>query len=242
MRLILPAFLLLWSAAAFASPPPQVRTGTNTNRDTSQPVYSASNWVSGQTEVQPTDDALARGREMAQCVVSRRPKEVTAALQVSNGEDFRRATQKLDGVLSDCIPSGRKSADVIEFAFAPSALAGLFAEALLNRSGASPLAPAKYDANAPKLDWLAGSTASQVQLRLGECLAMVQPASVSAFVRSAPSSPQELSAFQGLLPAIPACLDKNVTLKATRSSLRGTLAFALYRRSIEPAVAGATAK
>jgi hypothetical protein len=99
--------------------------------------------------------------------------------------------------------------------------------------------PVKYNANAPKLDWMASSGGSLVELRLGECLAETQPNAVGALVGSAASTPQELTAFQALIPYIPSCLDKNVTLKATRSSLRLALAFALYRRTIQPTAEGA---
>lgn len=236
MRLIAGIALLLWSAAAIASPPPQVRTGTNTNRDTALPISGIGVLPVTGTELQPTDKAVATGRSMAKCVVSQRPDDVRAALQTTNPEAFRSAVARFNGTLGDClIYGGKKLADAAHFEFAPSALAGLFAEALLARNGIPALAPAKYEANTPKLDWIAGSQASLVQLRLGECLAQTQPSAVSAFVGSAPSSPQEASAFQALVPAIPACLDKNVTLKATRSSLRLALAFALYRRTMGPA-------
>jgi hypothetical protein len=237
------AALVLWSAGAIASPPPQVHTGTNTNRDTAQPVSGIGVLPVTGTEVQPTDEAVATGRKMAKCVVSQRPNDVKVALRTTTSEAFDKAVDRFDGTLGDCmIYGGKKLADAAHFEFARSALAGLLAEALLARDGMPMLAPAKYDANAPKLDWIAGSQASLVQLRLGECLAQTQPAPVSTLVRSTPGSPQEASAFQALVPAIPACLDKNVTLKATRSSLRLALALALYRRSIAPATAGASVK
>lgn len=243
MRVLVAAAVLSCASAAVAKPPPEVHTGTNTNRDTSQSMWTEGRGPASQMEVQPTDDAIAVARSMARCVVSQHSREVKAALMVGAADDFRKATKHLNESLGDCMGYGGKNlADFSNMEVSPGTLAGLLAEAMLVREGMPALVPGKYEANAPKLDWLAGSPASLVQLRLGECLSMTQPAPVSAFVASPPSSPQETAAFQGLVPAIPACLDKNVTLKATKSSLRLALAFALYRRTLQPVMAGASAQ
>ena len=243
MRQLLIAATLLFASGAVAKPPPEVHTGTNTNHETAQMMYSGGGANSGQMEVQPTDQALAVGRSMARCVVSARRKDVETALAVSTADDFTKASRKLFESLGDCMAySSPIVADVSQFQFGPTSLAGLLAEAML-RNGVSPsLAPAKYDANAPKLDALAGSQASLVQLRLGECLAQTQPDVVAAFVRSQPASSEEATALQAVVPFVPTCLDKNVTLKATRSSLRLALAFALYRRTIQPVAAAGALK
>lgn len=223
-----------------ARPPREIRTGSNTSTASSQMVESAGNAATSERDVQPTDHALAIGRDMARCEVSRHPEKIDAALRLSDLDEFNRAARKLYDSLADCMVYGTQNvADVSRFEFAPSALAGLFAEAALTRSGMPALTAGKYDPNAPKLDWLATSDASLVRLRLAECLAQTQPGAAAALVGSAPDSAQELSAFQSLVPAIPACLDRNVTLKATRSSLRLVLAYALYRRTIQPAGAAA---
>ena len=240
-RLFIALTLLVSSVGTSAKSPPDVRTGTNTNRDTSQPMHTAGLANREQMDVQPTDEALAVGRSMARCAVSQHSDKVKVALAAATVDEFLKATRKIKESLEDCMAyGGRNLADFSRFEFGPSSLAGLLSEAMLARNGMPALASAKYDANAPKLDQMAGSAASLVQLRLGECLAMTQPAALGAFVASAPSSPQELAAFQALLPAIPTCLDKNVTLKATRSSLRLASAFALYRRTVEPSASGAT--
>ena len=241
MKRLLIAATLLCAAGAAAKPPPEVRTGTNTNRDTAQAMHSQGYGPTSQMDVQPTDQAIAVARDTARCLVSQHSSDVKAALAVGAQQDFRRAMLRLRDALGNCMSgSAENDADLSNMELAPNALAGLLAEAMFAREDIPTPAAAKYDANAPKLDWMAGSAGSLVQLRLGECLAMTQPDAVAAFVRSTPSSPQEMSAFQAVAPAIPACLDKNVTLKATRSSLRLALAFALYRRTIQPVVTGAS--
>jgi hypothetical protein len=234
---------LLWAANVAASPPPEIRTGTNTNRDTSQPVYGVGGVRPGDLDVRPSEEAVAAARDMARCIASRRPKDVQAALAVGTQEDFRRAMRRLGDSLGNCLAySGTNVADASDMQLASHTMAGLLAEALFAGAGALNLTPAKYNANAPKLDWMASSPAGLVQLRLAECLAETQPTAVAALVTTKPSSPQEASAFQAIVPSIPACLDKNVTLKATRSSLRIALAFALYRRTIQPTANGVASK
>ena len=239
MRKLLATIVLLCGAGAAAAEPPPIYTGTNTNRPTSQPSYSAGNVGRDQMDVQPAEEALAVGRNMARCEVSRHPNQVKTVLDMPNADEFRRVSRKLYESMADCMAYGGKNlADVSHMELGSSALAGLLAEAMLARSGVVELAPQKYDANAPRLDPMAESQASLVQLRLAECLTYLQPAQVAAIVRAAPKSNAEQTAFSNLVPAIPTCLDKNVTLKATRSSLRLALAFALYRRTLAPASAG----
>lgn len=239
MKALIATMTLLWAAGASAAgPSPQIHTGTHTNRETAQTHYGLPDAFPERIEVQPTDEALFVGRAMARCAVSEHRRDVKFALDVSSVEAFRQATQKFSGSLADCLAySGKDVAAFSQFQLAPHALAGLLAEALLRQEGIPALLPGTYQANAPQLDWMAASGGSLAELRLGECLAQTQPSAVAALIGSAPSSPQEQAAFQGLMPFVPACLDKNVTLKATRSSLRLALAFALYRRTIrtEPA-------
>jgi len=187
-----------------------------------------------------SDKAVAVGRDMARCLVAEHPAQVKAALALGDSVMFRLAMIKLRDALGNCMTGS--SLDTGAFAnmqLSPHALAGLLAEAVFSRESVPALVPAKYDPNSRKLDWIAGSASSLVQLRLGECLSKTQPQGVIALVTSDPSSPNEATAFQALTPYIPGCLDKNVTLTATKSSLRLALAFALYRRSIELPAAGA---
>lgn len=231
MRRVALLLLTAFAANASARPPQQVVTGTNTGRETSQTVYSLGAW--GGPEIQPTDKAIAVGREMARCAVGRKPDRVRAALDVHDRNEFLTAFNRFSDTVADCFSLSGGA----ELAVQPSALAGMFAEAWFARSGTPTLAASKYDPNAPKLDFMANGPASLVQLRLAECLSSREPDAVKAFVSVKPGSAEEDAAFGAIIPLIPACLDKNVTLKATRSALRLAMAYALYRRMLEPSAA-----
>ena len=218
--------VILLAGTAFgasARPPQDIVTGTNTGRETSQTVYGLGDW--GSPEVQPSDKAVAAGRKLAHCAVDRRPETAKAALDASDPQSFRAAASRLNGVMEDCLKYG-------EMALQPSAFAGLLAEAWFDRSGAPSLQPIKYDPNAPKLDFMANGPASLVQLRLGECLASRHPDEVRGLLSAKPGAADEATALGAVIPLISACLDKNVTLQATRTSLRLPLAYALYRRTL----------
>lgn len=228
MRLVAFSALLVASGATARTPP--VVTGSNTGRETSQPVATTGSGWGSANQVEPSDQAFDSGRRLATCAVQKHPRDVAAALNTRDRAAFARAVDKFDATLSDCMFATNGD----EFAFQPSALAGLLAEAWINHMATPSFAPAKYNPNAPQLDWLASSPATLVQLRLGECLATTQPSLVRAFVTAKPGSSGEDGALGALVPAIPTCLDKNVTLQAKRNQLRVALAYALYWRGMNP--------
>jgi hypothetical protein len=231
--------LAAWANAVLAESPP-VRTGTLTNRDTATTVHSYGDveWVPGATTVAPSDEAFAVGRTMARCAVDKQPDRVRRFLAARDRSDFGAALKPLQSTLGTCMinatPDGVQQA---RFSFQPMFLAGLLAEAWLLKHGISALAPAVLNANAPKLDWLATSAATLVQLRLSECLVTRQPAHVAPFVAARPATPAELAGFRALAPLVPTCLDKDVTLQAKRTPIKLAMAFAYYRRSAVPEVA-----
>ena len=230
---LLPAAAIALSGLPFdvaARPPQEIVTGTNTGKQISQPVYDWGDWIGG--DVEPTEKAITVGRQLARCVVDHRPEGAKAALDAADREGFRSATSRLNTTMVDCLKYG-------EFELQPAALAGLLAEAWFAHSETPRLPPTKYEPNAPKLDFMANGPASLVQLRLGECLASRYPVEVRQLVSAKPGGSDENTALGVVLPLLPACLDKNVTLHVTRNSLRLPLTYALYRRTLNPAPAAA---
>jgi hypothetical protein len=182
-----------------------------------------------------TDANLAGGRAMADCAVKRDDGRVRRVLQTTDGTQFGVSMQALRSTLDRCITDVTiRNAVGADYSAQPMIMVGLLAEALLEKKGVPSLVPAVVNPDAPQLDWLATSPAGLVQLRLAECLAARHPSEVAAFVSGAPGSPAELAGFRSLAPHIGTCLDSNVTLSAKRAPLKLAMAYAYYRRTLQP--------
>lgn len=223
------------AASAFARPPQTINTGTNTTRATSSMVASMEG---NGLEIQPTDRAVAVARETLRCAVTRSPERARAVLGAGDQASFRASFARLSDTVEDCfdVPGGS------ELGLQPLSLAGLLAEAWFSQTGAPALPRISYDQNEPKLDFISNGPSTLVQVRLAECLASRNPDAVKGFVAAKPASTDEDVTFGAIIPLIPTCLDRNVTLRANRTALRLALAYAFYRRTLPTPRTGAEAK
>ena len=217
--------------------PPEVETGTLVpGKGTSSPVVSTGHYERGPevTEVMPSDAAITAARAMAKCAVEKRPAEVQAALDAADWRSFILATQELSSTMSRC--AGKLAGDgvsQVQFGFGPPTYYGVLSEAWLLQKGMRRLEPTTYAAASPSFAWLSRGARDIVVLRLADCLAHKEPLRVEALVRSAPLSAKEKAGFASINPVLPACLESNVTLSATKTKLRLALATAMYRRSAD---------
>lgn len=188
------------------------------------------------TTDQVGDAAIAVARQMASCAVTRKPKAVVETLAAKDLASYKVALGKLSPTLSDC--SVRSAAEELRsqrLGMSNAMLVGVLSEAELRRTGNWNV-PADGNRVAPDVAGYLYSRADQrVVAETASCLAHVEPGRSAVLVASDPGSAGEAKAFAALLPAIGGCLERNVTLTASRPVLRLAMATALYRRSLEPA-------
>jgi hypothetical protein len=235
-KLILTGVLIATASVVQA----QESTGTNIRgQESASPVHMIGGTVERELtpmEEQARAEALRAGRVMASCFAGRRPATVTEILNSASGENFAAAMKKSHAVMGPClVRAGSSDAGMMQMNFSRFDMMGLLAEAAMVRSPA-PAFEALPIAAVPRFpQWIAGSMGQAVMLQVATCLAYTQPRSAQAVVWAKPGTPQESAAFGQLVAHLPSCLDKNVTLKATKPALRLALATALYQRKINPA-------
>lgn len=84
---------------------------------------------------------------------------------------------------------------------------------------------------------------SIVMYRLGDCVVRSDPQNARALLQASAGSDAEGGAFQALMPALGACLEKGAQLKLDRAALRGAVAFGYYSLAhAAPQVASAERK
>ncbi|HWI75967.1 MAG TPA: hypothetical protein VNS53_02650 [Sphingomicrobium sp.] len=68
----------------------------------------------------------------------------------------------------------------------------------------------------------------------GECVVRKNPVGARNLLESRVNGPEEGDAFQAMMPAFSACLDKGKDFKSDRNLLRGTIALNYYRLALAP--------
>jgi hypothetical protein len=76
-----------------------------------------------------------------------------------------------------------------------------------------------------------------IMYRFGECAVRAAPQNARALLQAPANSDAEGTAFQSMMPAFSACLEKGSQFKLNRSVLRGTIAFSYYSLAHAPAAA-----
>jgi hypothetical protein len=72
--------------------------------------------------------------------------------------------------------------------------------------------------------------------RYGECVVRTDPGNAYRLLNTKPSSPEEGTVFQQLMPAFAQCLEAGAEFKSNRTVLRGVLALNYYRLAHAPRV------
>lgn len=220
----------------------QVSTGTNIQgQESASPVHRIGAYADRELtpmEEQAHAEALRAGRVMASCFAGRRPGTVAEILRSSSHEGFTAAMKKAQVAMGPClVRAGSSDAGLLQMNFSRFDMMGLLGEAVLV-SGPAPSFEAVPVAAVPRApQWIGRTMGQAVMLQVATCLAYTQPRSAQAVIWAKPGTPQEGAAFGQLVAHLPSCLDKNVTLKASKPALRLALATALYQRKINPAPA-----
>jgi len=217
----------------------QVSTGTNiSGKESASPVQTIGAEVDRELtpmEAKAHAEAVRVGRLMAACVTKRRPETVAEILSSRNVDQFNVGLKKLQPTMSPClVTAAGGDAMMTHLRLAPFDLMGWLAEAALVRAPAPVFETVPIAAVPRAPQWITFHPGRLAMMQIASCLAHTQPERAEAIVWSQPGTPQEAAAFAGIMPFLPACLDKNVTLKASKPSLRHVLATALYQRKINP--------
>lgn len=239
------AWLLLAAAAVApaAHHPVDRATGTGTmigGKQTAQPVASIGSYrvpINPDMKQQASVKAFQAGRAMARCIYRRKPAIVASALSAANEADFRSRYVLPKDLAGECLAENADdTVDMMALTFSEFDQVGLLSEAALQKTGPRTLAPVPIAIVPRASGWMTSDLGKQVTLQLATCLAYTQPKAVQELVLAKPGTIDEEAGFMSVLPLVAGCLDKNVTLHATKAMLRQSLAIALYQRQFNAPV------
>lgn len=176
----------------------------------------------------------------AVCVVKRRADTASKAVLL-NVDQLTLATRYHVLVEPDCLRGGR-------LAFPGNFLIYELADALVGRelaaspvpdlSTVAPLEPSSmppFDDLKKKFGYDAALQATYDAVifgrldKFGECVVRNNPAAAKALLMTEPQSPEELSGFDALQPALSQCAPEGKTMELSKIQVRGTIAFNYYR-------------
>lgn len=240
-------WLLIAAAAAVPAPvahhPADRTAGTGTligGKQTAQPVASIGGYrvpLGAPMEQQASAKALQAGRAMARCIYRRKPAIIRSALGATSEADFHARYTIPKSLAGEClIETADDAVGMMALTFSGFDQVALFSEAALQKADSRGLAPIPVAAVPRANDWMTGDLGKQVTLQLATCLVYTQPKAAEELVLSKPGTIDEEAGFMSVLPLVAGCLDKNVTLHATKAMLRQSLAIALYQRQFNAPV------
>lgn len=128
-----------------------------------------------------------------------------------------------------------------ELRFRAPMLRGLVAEQLFlrdvgNDRARGDLAPVFVDTGPVPMGGFNGpQQIAMTMIRFGQCVATVDPAGVTALLKTAATSQREQEAFKALQPALGQCLEPGGKFQMNPFTLRGFLAEGAYRHALEQA-------
>ena len=177
------------------------------------------------TSIARSDDLL---RRTLVCVLKRSPSKFHRLLQTAPGsEEEGAAARSFRGRANWCLPTAQA------IGFANNVMRGAAAEVMYHAQfpqgvRASPTVPAQAVATwtAPRTK-RGGKPELEYLHAAARCVVAKESAAVAAMLSTDSLSPQEVSAFRALQPAVSSCIDAGVKFTASRQSLRGLLAEAM---------------
>jgi hypothetical protein len=182
--------------------------------------------------------AAALAQRIATCEVNKRRNFVAMFLNSTDPAVIRTAGFQLSRELTcDNLAGMGPLASAVQTRHSPDVERGFRAEAMLAQTRNLPSLPALPLAHEYHSPFAAVSGRNIVVEEMGVCIAATNPDGVRALLRTAPQTPDEMTAIGTLGGSMHDCLQANVKLSATRESLRATVAEALYHRAITPQTA-----
>jgi hypothetical protein len=189
------------------------------------------------SRIGPTPASIPGGRQtqagarrwmdsFAACVVKRTPHKIEAYLGTSPGSEQASVLGRRLAT-DECISTG-------EAQFDDSVLRWAIYEQLYRKQYAKS-GPTDFSMT-PAIDYAAGGSKADsgqsVALRqFADCVSRASPVQARSLTLSPIGSSVEQAAFTAIMPRLEACLPKTVTLKFSKSVLRGLIAETLYRLS-----------
>lgn len=187
---------------------------------------TAATTAGGDYDAVSKDEALRTGRKVAECIATHRRKEIIAFL-LSDGKG--RLPQNVQREMGFCL-GNRNSESFSSMRLDGPTLHGLLAEAVI---AASPpqLSSVEMTNEGKAQLWAAGPSALD---QTAACVAQTHPDRAISLLTAEPASSREVAAFDGLMPALKACIDSHGAFRADRMSVRFAMALALLHRVYGP--------
>jgi hypothetical protein len=187
----------------------------------------------------PQDESIRAMYAYGRCVVDATPSSSRRVLSHPPGS--REELALLRTVSNPLCLNGH--GDIEQLDFAPQALRGAIAEAILRRD-AGPRRPGERASHEPPFTALTPADIAALDekdrvllwgLDFAQCIDQAAPNAVADLLKTDPTSQQEDQAFQQLRAYMGPCLPQGAQMTIVKPQLRGFLAEAVYRAAYAPA-------
>lgn len=191
--------------------------------------------ASGIAETSTDMLTLAVGRDIAQCAVSRNPRDVETYLDMPADQPGLATVGRFRTAVRDCLARASYMHGIDETTLRVSdyTLRGLLAEAAVLKKNAASLVPAAAVRRSYAARWMSADAGRAASEEMGACLADLQPSASVALLTTKPGTSEERVLLDGLMPDVGRCLQKGATLRISPAGLRAAIAMGTYHRMVD---------